>query len=53
MVGFTKGNVLRSSAIDLSLNYDSLIKCCGVKHPTSVNNQVEILQSICTTCKTC
>lgn len=53
MVGFTKGNVLRSSAIDLSLNYDSLINAVGLNNPTSVNNQVEILQSICTTCKTC
>jgi hypothetical protein len=53
MVGFTKGNVLRSSAIDVSLNFDSLINAVGLNNPTSVNNIVEILQSICTTCKTC
>jgi hypothetical protein len=53
MVGFTKGNVLRSSAIDVSLNFDSLINAVGLNNPTSVNNLVEILQSICTTCKTC
>jgi hypothetical protein len=53
MVGFAKGNVLRSSAIDVSLNFDSLINAVGLNNPTSVNNIVEILQSICTTCKTC
>jgi len=53
MVGFTKGTVLKSNAIDVSLNFDSLVNAVGLDNPTSVNNLVEVMQSLCSNCNKC
>ena len=52
-IDYTKGSILTGNAVNMGLQYDALLTSICQNNPTIVNNQISVLEGLCSPCNNC